>query len=183
MIIKNLIIPTLPPSVNNYWGWRVLKFGRKLIPKPYLKKSAGKFRRLVEHGCTNYALEHGGTIPLLYNKEKKWFPRLGIIIVFHGFKISKKVKKAEKNSLVLVDSDKWGWDVDNRVKPLLDALEHDRGRKDNTDGRFGLYWDDEQIDFVLVTRHPEEHPKPGMTQITIGESEMIKEGLLNGFEA
>jgi crossover junction endodeoxyribonuclease RusA len=60
------------------------------------------------------------------------------------------------------------YDIDNRCKAVLDALQHS-----------GVYLDDEQIDFIWIVRRP--IVKGGMCKIVLIEHENVGE-ILNNYE-
>lgn len=59
--------------------------------------------------------------------------------------------------LAISASSKRRWDLDNRVKPVLDALQD-----------AGVFEDDEQIDYISITRCP---PGKGYCNVVIVEEE------------
>lgn len=108
----NLILPW-PPSVNNYWHQRVVApKGKRAMAMTYISEAGKTFKANVQ----------AAVIATLKAKPVPLDGRLAVAILLH-------------------QPDRRGRDIDNVVKPLLDALT-----------AAGVWLDDSQIDRLQVQR-------------------------------
>ncbi len=108
----NLTLPW-PPSVNNYWHQRVVTpKGKRAMAMTYISDAGKTFKTDV----------HAAVLATLKAKPVPLDGRLAVAILLH-------------------QPDRRGRDIDNVVKPLLDALT-----------AAGVWLDDAQIDRLQVQR-------------------------------
>ncbi len=109
----------IPPSINDYWGHRVVQPGGK---KPFVQvyvKPKGKVYQ--EHVRQAVLVDHSGMFPV----NSALFTNPVVVTLTFAFR------------------DKRRRDIDNFVKPLLDALV-----------KAGVMEDDKLVDMLHVERRP-----------------------------
>jgi len=121
---------TLPPSINAYWRMRIYRKGqpngkKSAIPIKYVTHVGKAYKREIEDDILD---QYPDLVPLEGPLEA-------------SIDVYPKTKREE--------------DIDNRLKPLFDALEGI------------LYENDSQLKQIHVTMHAAE--PPGSLCITIGE--------------
>ncbi len=116
-----------PPSVNHYWG-------EKAIQTKLHKKSKGRKRLIVIKYLTKHAKEFREQVKTAVFQQLRLPPRLRgrlAVIVYEHY--GPRDEEHERYSVAQ--------DIDNCIKPLLDALEY-----------ANVYINDNQIDEMLVVK-------------------------------
>lgn len=118
-----LIVAPYPPSINHYW--RTFR-GRMII-----SAEGRAYRNRIDLAKVSIAA-HDGSVETSLLGARKFSTLTGRLDV----------------RIALTMPDKRRRDLDNAMKPLLDALQHG-----------GVYEDDSQIDRLLIERNPNGEPR------------------------